>query len=142
MTNTDASVDDTGIPHIQLDWMYLGRNCPSLVMLDTTTGYGAIFPARTKGAWKALAEFCVKFSLMSLGLNYVGDVVFVMDSEPATLGLLDMIVMIRQEMGYRASKKMGKPYHKGRTARVERYFQTVRRQANTLMASVETFMNC
>ena len=104
-------------------------------MLDTTTRYGAVFPARTKGAWKALAEFCVKFSL---GLNYVGDVVFVMDSEPATLGLLDMIVMIRQEMGYRASKKTGKPYHKGRTARVERYIQTVRRQANTLMASVES----
>ena len=135
LTNTDASVDDTGTPHIQLDWMYLGRNCPSLVMLDTTTRYGAIFPARTKGAWKALAEFCVKFSL---GLNHVGDVVFVMDSEPATLGLLDMIVMIRQEMGYRASKKIGKPYHKGRTARVERYIQTVRRQANTLMASVES----
>ena len=60
-----------------------------------------------------------------------------MDSEPATLGLLDMVVMVRQEMGYPTSKKVGKPYHKGRTARVERYIQTVRRQASTLMTSVE-----
>ena len=103
-------------------------------MIDTMTRYGAIFLARSKGAWKALAEFCVKFSL---GLNHVSEVVYVMDSEPATLGLLDMVVMIRQEMGYPTSKKIGKPYHKGRTARVERYIQTVRRQASALMASVE-----
>ena len=73
----------------------------------------------------------------SLGLSHVSEVVYVMDSEPATLGLLDMVVMIRQEMGYPTSKKIGKPYHKGRTARVERYIQTVRRQASALMVSVE-----
>ena len=132
--NKDAEVEDPGVPHIQMDWMYLGRSCPSLILLDTTSRYGAIFPARTKGVWRALAEFCVKFSL---GLNYLGEVVYVMDSEPATLGLLDMIVMIRQAMGYKTLKKAGKPYHKGRTARVERYIQTVRRQACTLMACVE-----
>ena len=117
-----------------MDWMYSGRNCPALILLDTTTRYGAIFPARSKGVWRALAEFCVRFSL---GLNYLSEVVYVMDSEPATLGLLDMVVMVRQEMGYPTSKKVGKPYHKGRTARVERYIQTVRRQASTLMTSVE-----
>ena len=131
LSNTDGAVESSGIPHIQMDWMYLGRNCPSLVLLDTMTRFGAIFPARTKGAWRALAEFCVKFSL---GLNHLGEVVYVMDSEPATLGLLDMIVMIRQDMGYKTSKKVGKPYHKGRTARVERYIQTIRRQSNTLFA--------
>ena len=60
-----------------------------------------------------------------------------MDSEPATLGLLDMIVAVRQEMGFKASKQHGKPYHKGRTAKVERYIQTVKRQASSLMVSVE-----
>ena len=134
LSNTDEAVESSGIPHIQMDWMYLGRNCPSLVLLDTMTRFGAIFPARTKGAWRALAEFCVKFSL---GLNHLGEVVYVMDSEPATLGLLDMIVMIRQDMGYKTSKKVGKPYHKGRTARVERYIQTIRKQSSTLMTSVE-----
>ena len=134
LQNSDESVESSGVPHIQMDWMYLGRSCPALIMVDTMTRYGAIFPARSKGAWKALAEFCVKFSL---GLNHVSEVVYVMDPEPATLGLLDMVVMIRQEMGYPTSKKIGKPYHKGRTARVERYIQTVRRQASALMASVE-----
>ena len=132
--NTDAAEEDSGVPHIQMDWMYLGRNCPALILLDTTTRYGAIFPARSKGVWRALAEFCVRFSL---GHNYLSEVVYVMDSEPATLGLLDMVVMVRQEMGYPTSKKVGKPYHKGRTARVERYIQTVRRHASTLMTSVE-----
>ena len=132
--NTDAAEEDSGVPHIQMDWMYLGRNCPALILLDTTTRYGAIFPARSKGVWRALAEFCARFSL---GLNYLSEVVYVMDSEPATLGLLDMVVMVRQEMGYPTSKKVGKPYHKGRTARVERYIQTVRRHASTLMTSVE-----
>ena len=60
-----------------------------------------------------------------------------MDSEPATLGLLDVIVAVRQEMGFKASKQHGKPYHKGRTAKVERYIQTVKRQASSLMVSVE-----
>ena len=81
-----------------------------MILLDTTSRYGAVFLARTQGVWRALAEFCVKFSL---GLNYLGEAVYVMDSEPATLGLLDMIVMVRQAMGYKTSKKAGKPYHKG-----------------------------
>lgn len=74
----------------------------------------------------------------SLGLNHLGEVVYVMDLEPATLGLLDMIVivMVRQDMGYKTSKKVGKPYHKGRTARVERYIQTIRRRSSALMTSV------
>ena len=132
--NTDAEVEQPADPHIQMDWMYLGRSCPALVIIDAATRYGAILPTRTKGAWRAAAEFCVKFSLE---LNYLDNVVFVMDSEPATLGLLDMIIMIRQEMGYKSTKKVGRPYHKGRTARVERYIQTVRRQAAALVAGVE-----
>ena len=26
--STDAEVEDPGVPHIQMDWMYLGRSCP------------------------------------------------------------------------------------------------------------------
>ena len=134
LSSSEASVEDSGVPHIQMDWMYLGRNCPALVLIDSWSRYGAIFPSKSKGAWRSLAEFAVRFSLE---LNHLTDVVFVMDSEPATLGLLDMIVMIRQEMGYKASKKMGKPYHKGRTAKVERFIQTLKRQAATLTVNVE-----
>ena len=134
LQSADLETEQLADPHIQMDWMYLGRSCPALVLVDAATRFGAILPTRTKGAWRAVAEFCVKFSLE---LNYLDNVVFVMDSEPATLGLLDMIIMIRQEMGYKSTKKVGKPYHKGRTARVERYIQTVRRQAATLVAGVE-----
>ena len=64
----------------RMDWMHLGRSCPALITIDATTRYGAILPTRTKGAWRAVAEFCVKFSLE---LNYLDNVVFVMDLEPA-----------------------------------------------------------
>ena len=47
--NTDAAEEDSGVPHIQMDWMYLGRNCPALILLDTTTRYGAIFPSKEQG---------------------------------------------------------------------------------------------
>lgn len=52
-----------------------------------------------------------------MGLNNLSGVVYVMDSKPATFGLLAMKVMIIQSMGYKTLKKTGKPYHKGRTAR-------------------------
>ena len=135
ISNTDLIEQDTGVPHIQLDWMFLGRSCPSLVMLDCNTRFGCIFPAPSKGVFKSVAEAIVKFSLE---MNHLQEVIFVMDSEPATIGLLDMaITTIRQQMGYKAAKKFGKPYHKGRAARVERFIQSIKRQATTLMLSVE-----
>lgn len=134
LQNADVDTEHSGIPKIQLDWMYLGQKCPALVMIDADSRYGAICPARSKGAWRSIAEFVVRFSLE---LNHLDDVCFIMDSEPATLGLLDIIVMARQEMGYKATKQHGKPYHKGRTARVERYIQTVKRQAAALTVNIE-----
>ena len=100
--NADLERELTGIPHIQLDWMFLGRQCPSLVMIDSDTRYGAVCPTRSKGVWRSVAEFVVKFSLE---LNCTNEVCFVMDSEPATVGPLDMIVAVRQEMGFKASKQ-------------------------------------
>ena len=134
LSNTDFIEQDTGVPRIQLDWVFLGRSCPALIMLDCNTRFGNIVPAPSKGVYKSVAEAIVKFSLE---MNHLQEVVFVMDSEPATVGLLDMAITIRQQMGYKAVKKFGKPYHKGRTARVERYTQSVKRQATTLMLSVE-----
>ena len=134
LSNADFIEQDTGVPRIQLDWMFLGRSCPALIMLDCNTRFGNIVPAPSKGVYKSVAEAIVQFSLE---MNHLQEVVFVMDSEPATVGLLDMAITIRQQMGYKAVKKFGKPYHKGRTARVERYIQSVKRQATTLMLSIE-----
>lgn len=102
LRNTDLETEQSGTPRIQLDWMFLGQHCPALVMIDTDTRYGAICPAKSKGAWRSLAEFVARFSLE---LNYLGECCFIMDSEPATIGLLDMIVMARQKLGYGASRR-------------------------------------
>ena len=98
-SNTDFVEHDTGVPHLQLGWMFLGRSCPSLVMLDCNTRFGSIFPAPSRGVFKSVAEAIVKFSLE---MNHLQEVVFVMDSKPATIGLLDMAVTIGQQMGYKS----------------------------------------
>lgn len=48
-----------------------------------------------------------------------------------------MIVAIRQRMGFPTTKILGKPHHKGRAAKVERYVQTVRNQGAALICHVE-----
>ena len=66
----------------------------------------------------------------SLFLNYLEEeVVFVMDQEPATVSLLNLVVATRQRLGRKCSQVLGKAYDKSRTARVERFIQTVRNQA-------------
>ena len=65
------------------------------------------------------------------------EVLFAIDVEPATTALLDLIVAIRQKLGYKAGKYPNKPYHKGRTARVERHIQNLRRQSLTMIEMVE-----
>ena len=116
LQNTDFEQEDSGVPTIQMDWSFLGKDCPALCMLDTKTRYSSVFPTTTKGAYRQAAEAAVRFSLE---LGYLKEVIFVMDSEPATLSLLDMVIEVRRNMGYPSSKRLGKPYHKGRTARVE-----------------------
>ena len=71
-SNTDFVEQDSGLPHIQLDWMFLGRACPSLVMLDCSTRFGNIFPTPSKGS-KSVAKAIVKFSLE---MNRLQEVVF------------------------------------------------------------------
>ena len=132
--NADFEKENTGIPTIQLDWCFLGRNCPALVMIDSSTRYGCVSPTASKAAFRTAADGAISFSLE---LGHVSEVTFVMDAEPTAISLLDLIVEIRSAMKYPTSKKIGKPYHKGRTARVERYIQSVKRQAAALVVQVE-----
>ena len=58
-----------------------------------------------------------------------------MDSEPATISLSRLASEIRQQLGYNTLVRHAKDYEKGRTAKVERFIQTVRRHASTLVGS-------
>ena len=117
-------------------YMFMGQPCATLVVLDSWTRYAQALPLQGKTvSKKKLAEDVVKFSLR---LNYVQENVhFAMDAEPATKALLDLVVAIRRKMGYKATTREGKPYHKGRPARVERHIQHLRRQCLALIEMVE-----
>ena len=131
----DVKYEDPGEPSIQMDYMFMGQPCATLVVLDSWTRYAQALPLQGKTVSKKLAEAVVKFSLH---LNYVQENVhFAMDVEPATKAFLDLVVAIRRKMGYKATIREGKPYRKGRTARVERHIQNLRRQCLTLVEMVE-----
>ena len=74
--NADFLVEDTSTPVIpvQLDWCFLGKDCPALCVVDSRTRCGNVFPTTTKGAFRQAAEVAVKFSL---DLGDVSMVVFV-----------------------------------------------------------------
>ena len=113
----------------------MGQPCAALVVLDSWTRYAQALPLQGKTVSKKLAKAVVKFSLR---LNYVQENVhFAMDVGPATKALLDLVVAIRRQMGYEATIREGKPYHKGRTARVERHIQNLKRQCLALIEMVE-----
>ena len=67
------------------------------------------------------------------------EVVFVMDQEPATVSLLNLVVATRQRLGRKCSQVLGKAYDKSRTARMERFIETVRNQALALVAALEEY---
>ena len=52
--------------------------------------------------YKSVAEAIVKFSLE---MNHLQEVVFVMDSEPATVGLLDMAITIQTTDGIQGGQR-------------------------------------
>ena len=131
-----VALRDDGKPNIQMDYMFMGQSCTALVMIDSWTRYGRVIPLPSKAATKKLAEEVVRFSV-ELSYGKEDEVTFAMDTEKATTSLLEMVVEVRVRMGLKAAKQFGKPYDKGRTAKVERYIQTVRSQAMTLIASVE-----
>ena len=57
--NSDIDKEDTGIPSIQMDWSFLGKDCPALCTLDTRTRFCNVFPTTTKGAYRQAAEAAV-----------------------------------------------------------------------------------
>ena len=133
--SSEAKYEDPGKPVIQMDFMYMGQSSVSLIILDSWTRFSWAIPVPGKAPTKKLAEKVVKFSLE---MNYISEeVLFAIDVEPATTALLDLIVAIRQKLGYKAGKYPNKPYHKGRTARVERHIQNLRRQSLTMIEMVE-----
>ena len=128
------------IPSIQMDFCF-GKEKPKdplntkLVALDCWTKMILAVPLESKGsAIRHTAEQVVKFSL---NIGYFETVEFIGDSEPTMKALLEMVRQIRQGMGYGVVVTYGKPYEKGRTAQVERWIQTLRRQASTLVHHAE-----
>ena len=85
-----------------------------------------MFPCSSKSATRKLAEEIVRFSLEC---GHVDELELVLDQEPATRTLVDLAAQIRRQLGYRVVAQHSKSYQKGRTARVERYIQTLRHSA-------------
>ena len=69
--------------------------------------------------------------------GHVGEVEIVLDQEPATRALAELSAQVRRQLGYPVSIQHSKSYRKGRTAKVERYIQTLRRRASTLIEQIE-----
>ena len=105
----------------------------ALVLICSQTRYGLAVPVKGKTVSRKLAEEIVRFSLF---LNHLEECEFVMDSEPATISLSRLASEIRQQLGYKTLVRHAKDYEKGRTAKVERFIQTVRRHASTLVEAV------
>ena len=83
----DAVQPDFGHPIVQMDYMYMGRDCCSLVMIDSWTRFCSVLPVKGKTANKSVAESVVRFVQQ---LNYVDQNIHIcMDSEPATIALTD-----------------------------------------------------
>ena len=127
-------------PSMQMDFCF-GKSQPKdplttvLVVVDTWTKMVLAVPLESKGsAIKQTAGQIVRFSL---AIGYHENVEFIGDSEPTMKALLEMVKAIRQGMGYGTLVTYGKPYSKGRTAQVERWIQTLRRQASTLLHYAE-----
>ena len=105
----------------------------ALVLICSQTRYVLAVPVKGKTVSRKLAQEIVPFSLF---LNHLEECEFVMDSEPATISLSRLASEIRQQLGYKTLVRHAKDYEKGRTAKVERLIQTVRRHASTLVEAV------
>ena len=119
-------------PCVQGDFMFT-KGQAALVLICSQTRYGLAVPVKGKTVSRKLAEEIVRFSLF---LNHLEECEFVMDSEPATISLSRLASEIRQQLGYKTLVRHAKDYEKGRTAKVERFIQTVRRHASTLVEAV------
>ena len=132
----DESEVRRAIPSIQMDFCYGKKEdrdklATVLVVLDTWTKMLLAIPLESKG--KAIRQCAEQICRFSLTLGYYNDVEFVADSEPTMKALLENIRAVRNGLGYPSTLTSGKPYERGRTAQVERWIQTLRKQARTLL---------
>ena len=119
-------------PCIQGDFMFT-RGQAALILICSQTRYGLAVPVKGKTVSRKLAEEIGRFSLL---LNHLEECEFVMDSEPATISLSRLALETRPQLGYNTLVRNAKDYEKGRTAKVERFIQTVRRHSSTLVEAV------
>ncbi len=105
----------------------------ALILICAQTRYGLAVPVKGMTVSRRLAEEIVRFSLY---LNQLEECEFAMDSEPATLSLSRLAAEIRQQLGYKTMVRKAKDYEEGRTVKVERFIQTVRRHSSALVEAV------
>ena len=96
--------------------------------------YSVVIPVSGKQTERKTVEKVLKW-VHSIG--HLDEVGFVGDSEEAMVSLVTAIVETRRKMNRKTHDQNNKPYQKGRTARVERFIQTVRNQTVCLVRAVE-----
>ena len=126
-----------GVPYpiVQLDFMFLqGKDTPALVAICSWTRMSVVIPVSGKQTERKTVEKVLKW-VHSIG--HLDEVGFVGDSEEAMVSLVAAIVETRRKMNRKTHDQNNKPYQKGRTARVERFIQTVRNQTVCLVRAAE-----
>ena len=135
--NPEAGKDSVGVPYpiVQLDFMFLqGKDTPALVAICSWTRMSVVIPVSGKQTERKTVEKVLKW-VHSIG--HLDEVGFVGDSEEAMVSLVTAIVETRRKMNRKTHDQNNKPYQKGRTARVERFIQTVRNQTVCLVRAAE-----
>ena len=135
--NPEAGKDSVGVPYpiVQLDFMFLqGKDTPALVAICSWTRMSVVIPVSGKQTERKTVEKVLKW-VHSIG--HLEEVGFVGDSEEAMVSLVTAIVETRRKMNRKTHDQNNKPYQKGRTARVERFIQTVRNQTVCLVRAAE-----
>ena len=135
--NPEAGKDSVGVPYpiVQLDFMFLqGKDTPALVAICSWTRMSVVIPVSRKQTERKTVEKVLRW-VHSIG--HLDEVGFVGDSEEAMVSLVAAIVETRRKMNRKTHDQNNKPYQKGRTARIERFIQTVRNQTVCLVRAAE-----
>ena len=138
--NPEAGKDSVGVPYpiIQLDFMFLqGKDTPALVGICSWTRMSVVIPVSGKQTERKTVEKVLKW-VHSIG--HLDEVGFVGDSEEAMVSLVTRDSHCRnteEDEPQKTHDQNNKPYQKGRTARVERFIQTLRNQTVCLVRAAE-----
>ena len=135
--NPEAGKDSVGVPYpiVQLDFMFLqGKDTPALVAICSWTRMSVVIPVSGKQTERRTVEKVLKWAH---SIGHLDEVGFVGDSEEAMVSLVAAIVETRRKMNRKTHDQNNKPYQKGRTARVERFIQTVKNQTVCLVRAAE-----